>query len=89
MKDKDKLKETMINLINETEGKSWYTIPDLQEATGSTASNIISVINSNSEFVKSNNLDKEKLSLFSTREEFNKSTSFFDKLRGSFKNTLD
>jgi hypothetical protein len=83
------LKEKMINTIKESEDKSWFTIPDFQGLTGATASEIITVINSNSEFVKSNKLSDNKLSLYSTREEFNEKTSLFDKLKGAFKNTLD
>lgn len=89
MNDNNILKAKMINLVNNTDDKTWFTIPEFEAATGSTSTDIIQVINSNDEFVKSNRLNSDNLSRYSTREEFNKSTSIFTKLRGAFKDTID
>ncbi len=84
------LKSKLLQIMdNHSDKKTWYTLKDLEGLTGSSSSEIITVINTNEEFVKSTHLSEDHLSRYSTREEFNRSVSFMDKLKGAFKNTID
>lgn len=87
--DSQEIKQILLSKMNADDGKTWYTMNDLEVFTGSTATLITPIINTGNEFVKSSRLSKEKLSQFSTREQFNKSASIFTKLSGAIKNTID
>lgn len=88
MKD-DLLKDKIVTTINAKDDKTWFTLDELERLTGSTATQIVSVINSSPEFVRSSYLSEDKLGRYSTREHFNQSSSILQKLKGAFKNTLD
>ena len=47
------LRDKLISTIEAEDNNDWYTIKDLEGLTGATATTIVTVINSNDEFVKS------------------------------------
>lgn len=79
----------LINLIEGDESKEWYTIKDLTKMSGISESDIIDILSTDDNFLRSTHLSKDNLARFTTKKDFDQKGSFFSKVVGAFKNRID
>lgn len=82
--NEEELKNKM-NLSKQT----WFTLNNLSENTELKESEVEKLIKKSNLFVQSSSLSEEGENLFSTREDFRKTSSITNRILGAFKNRID
>jgi len=87
--DQEKKKLQLIEYFDNTEGDYWKTIDEISSQTKIDTGEIMKIISSSGDFVRSSYRMKHGEPLFTTRKMFRSKAPFVDKLIGAFKNRID